>query len=131
VVIPVIPRLSVNVNVPSAPTVFFTTMMDPGGSVLVNVQVVVTPAVTVMAPMVDELLQIALVCVQPAGKVWLRSYEPGVRPLMVWVAVPETVVIGDAAAKLLVIGNAPFPFTAVITNVMEPPGGGTVVKVQL
>jgi hypothetical protein len=64
----VTPKLLVNANVPSAPKVFFTTVIDPGGSVLVNVQVVVTPAVTTMAAMLaDPLLQLALVRVQAAG----------------------------------------------------------------
>jgi hypothetical protein len=60
VVRPVTPKLLVKVNVPSAPSVFFTTVMDPGGKVLVNVQVVVAPATTVMAPIVP-LVQLALV----------------------------------------------------------------------
>jgi hypothetical protein len=51
------PKLLVNANVPFPPTVFFTTVMDPG-SVLVNVQVVVAPAVTVMAAGVP-LVQVA------------------------------------------------------------------------
>ena len=51
------------------PTAFFTTVMDPCW-VLVKVQVVVTPAVTTMAAGVP-LVQVALVCVQPAGTVSL------------------------------------------------------------
>jgi hypothetical protein len=61
VVRPVTPKLLVNWNVPSAPTVFFTTVMDPGGSVLTNVQVVVAPATTVMALGSVPLVQLALV----------------------------------------------------------------------
>lgn len=49
---------------------------------------------------------------------------------MVWVAAPETVVIGEAAEKLLVIGNMPFPFAEFITTVMDPPDGA-VVKFQV
>jgi hypothetical protein len=59
------PKSPVNVNVPFAPTAFFTIWMDPVGAttwVLRNVQVVVTPVVTLMAPVDgDPLLQLALV----------------------------------------------------------------------
>jgi hypothetical protein len=45
------PSVPVNVNVPSPPTAFFTTRIDPVcvACVLRNVQVVVAPATTVMA----------------------------------------------------------------------------------
>jgi hypothetical protein len=47
-------------------------LTDGGVNVLVNVQVVVTPADTKMAAVLaDPLLQLALVGVQPAGKVSL------------------------------------------------------------
>ena len=51
------PKLLVNANVPFPLTVFFTTVIDPS-CVLVNVQVVVAPAVTVMAAGVP-LVQVA------------------------------------------------------------------------
>jgi hypothetical protein len=56
------PRVPVNVNVPSPPTAFFTTLIDPVwvAWVLRNVQVVVAPATTVMAAGVP-LVQLALV----------------------------------------------------------------------
>ena len=64
------PKLLVNANVPFLPIVFFTTVMDPCWRALVKVQVVVAPAVTVMAASVP-LVQLALVCAQPAGTVSL------------------------------------------------------------
>ena len=67
------PKLLVNANVPFPPTVFFTTWMRPVDArawVLVNMQIVVNPATTVMAAGVP-LVQLALVCVQPAGTVSL------------------------------------------------------------
>jgi hypothetical protein len=89
------PKLLVNANVPFPPTVFFTTVMDPPGAavlVLVNVQVVVAPATTVIAAGVP-LVQLALVCVQPVGTVSLTlKLLPGVRLLIVWLAVPPIVV---------------------------------------
>ena len=53
------PKLLVNAKVPSPPTVFFTTWIDPC-RVLMNVQVVVAPATTVMEPS-GPLVQMALV----------------------------------------------------------------------
>jgi hypothetical protein len=56
------PKSPVNVNVPFAPTAFFTIWMDPGGTttwVLMNVQVVVVPVATVTAagvPLVQLLV---------------------------------------------------------------------------
>jgi hypothetical protein len=48
-------------------------LTDGGVNVLVNVQVVVTPADTTMAAVLaDPLVQLALVGVQSAGKVSLR-----------------------------------------------------------
>jgi hypothetical protein len=54
------PKSPVNVNVPFAPTAFFTIWMDPVCRVLVNVQIVVVPVVTVMAPIGDPLLQVGV-----------------------------------------------------------------------
>ena len=63
------PKLLVNAKVPFPPTVFFTIRMEPC-SVLVNVQIVVTPGTTVMAAGVP-LVQMAPVWVQPEGTVSL------------------------------------------------------------
>jgi hypothetical protein len=66
----VAPKLFGNENVPSPPTVFFTTRMNPGGggatAVLVKVQVVVIPESTVIATVVP-LVQFAPVWAHPAG----------------------------------------------------------------
>jgi hypothetical protein len=80
------PKLLVNANVPSPPTVFFTIWMapvSPAALVLRNVQMVVAPATTVKAAGVP-FVQLALVRVQPEGTVSLTlKLLPGVRPLNV------------------------------------------------
>jgi hypothetical protein len=63
------PKSLENANVPFPPTVFSITVMEPAGALL-NVQVVVAPAATVMAAGVP-LLQMALVWTQPAGTISL------------------------------------------------------------
>ena len=66
------PKLLLNTNAPSPPTVFFTTVIDPGCGgtlVLMNVQVVVAPENTVTAAGVP-LVQL-LVWLQPASGVSL------------------------------------------------------------
>jgi hypothetical protein len=111
------PKLLLNANVPSPPTVFLTTVTDPGGGaflVLVNVQVVVPGATTPMSSGVPRV-QLALVRVQPGGTFSLTLYlAPAVKPSNVWLAVPLTVVRDDRP-KLLVNANVPSPPTVFFT----------------
>jgi hypothetical protein len=94
--------------------------------VLVNVQVVVSPATTVIAAGAP-FVQLELVSVQPDGSGTVSvtlKLPPAVRSLNVLLAVPS-LVVRDVSPKLLVNAKVPSPPTVFFTTLIDPGVGAT------